>query len=47
MKKSLLLALAAALTLAACADTRSHISKNSTQWESVDYSVGAAKEPAR
>ena len=47
MKKSILLALAAALTLAACADTRSHISQNSSQWETVPYQVGAAKEPAQ
>ena len=47
MKKSILLALAAALTLAACADTRSHISQNSSQWETVPYQVGAAKELAQ
>ena len=46
MKKALLFTLAA-LTLAACADTRSHISQDSTQWETVKYQVGAEKAPAQ
>ena len=39
MKKTLLLAVAA-LTLAACADTRSHISQDSGEWNRIEYSVG-------
>ena len=46
MKKALLIPLAA-LTLAACADTRSHVSENSTNWETVKYQVGAEKAPAQ
>jgi len=46
MKKALLITLAA-LTLAACADTRSHISSNSTKWETTQYQVGAEKAPAQ
>ena len=37
MKKALLITLAA-LTLAACADTRAHISSDATSWEKVQYS---------
>ena len=46
MKKALLLTLAA-LTLVACADTRSHVNDQSTNWETVKYQVGAEKAPAQ
>lgn len=39
MKKIVLLAIAA-MTLAACADTRSHISKDAHTWEKNEYQVG-------
>lgn len=38
MKKTLLLAVTA-IALAACADTRNHIHKDSTQWETNVYNV--------
>ncbi len=37
MKKTVLFAVAA-LILAACADTRAHISSDATSWEKVQYS---------
>lgn len=46
MKKALLITLAA-LTLAACADTRSHVNDQSTNWETVKYQVGAEKAAAQ
>ena len=38
MKKAILLAVTA-IVLAACADTRNHIHKDSTQWETNVYNV--------
>ena len=45
MKKALLITLTA-LTLAACADTRSHVNSQSSNWETVKYQVGAEKAAA-
>ncbi|CRZ21175.1 peptidyl-dipeptidase [Kingella kingae] len=43
MKKAMILGVIT-LTLAACADTRSHISSNATSWEHKEYEVGKAKQ---
>ena len=43
MKKMILLAVAG-LALVACADTRNHINKDSTAWETNVYQVGKDKQ---
>jgi len=46
MKKALLIP-QPALPRAACADTRSHVNSQSSNWETVKYQVGAEKAPAQ